>query len=347
MMQLAASTWSGDDSELNLAPGQVALSSANYCLQRLGGCNNHLKGEIKAPLNGVLCSRPHLMLCGLCKAGRRRRFKCLPPKPGWLQWAGERQRQRRGRPRWRRGPSRWSGWPRAAAGERSPSPQPAGPAPRPETPVTRSTRRPSVSPASPRWRVAQRDRWWRPLGRRGTAATGVAALYVTARRGKGIPPSRTPDAPILSPQPRSGTRRPRTTAASSTKRTQVVAPSPGGPAPNSPPRSCRSWSGASASSAISAPARSGAWPPSWTSPRARWARPGRPGPASALRRRGETGPALPRPSHPSQKLRGTRGARSLCWRWYGGTSRSPRGRGQWQLRVRCGGSPHPADSEQA
>ncbi|KAM9379587.1 uncharacterized protein LRP34_003441 [Phaethornis superciliosus] len=49
------------DSELNLAPGQVALSSSNYLAQRLGGCNNHLKGEIKAPLNGVLCSRPHLI----------------------------------------------------------------------------------------------------------------------------------------------------------------------------------------------------------------------------------------------------------------------------------------------
>ncbi|XP_009464625.1 PREDICTED: homeobox protein vex1-like [Nipponia nippon] len=36
-MQLRAATWSGDDSELNLAPGQVALSSANYRVQRLGG----------------------------------------------------------------------------------------------------------------------------------------------------------------------------------------------------------------------------------------------------------------------------------------------------------------------
>ncbi|KAM9284724.1 LOW QUALITY PROTEIN: homeobox protein vex1-like [Morus bassanus] len=75
MMQLSAATWSGDDSELNLAPSQVALSSANYRAQRLGGCNNHLKGEIKAPLNGVLCSRPHLMPCGFFKPRRGRRFK--------------------------------------------------------------------------------------------------------------------------------------------------------------------------------------------------------------------------------------------------------------------------------
>lgn len=47
---------------LNLAPGQAALSSANCCPRRLGGCNNHLKGEIKAPLNELLCPRPHLML---------------------------------------------------------------------------------------------------------------------------------------------------------------------------------------------------------------------------------------------------------------------------------------------
>ncbi|KAM6130266.1 barH-like 1 homeobox protein [Phoenicopterus ruber ruber] len=69
MMQLSAATWSGDDSELNLAPGQVALSSANYRVQRLGGCNNHLKGEIKAPLNGVLCSRPHLIRGGFSERG--------------------------------------------------------------------------------------------------------------------------------------------------------------------------------------------------------------------------------------------------------------------------------------
>ncbi|KAM6330158.1 uncharacterized protein O3Q21_003639 [Podargus strigoides] len=75
MMRLSAGTWSGDDSELNLAPGQVALSSANYRVQRLGGCNNNLKGEIKGPLNRVLCSRPHLMLCGLFKPRRGRRFK--------------------------------------------------------------------------------------------------------------------------------------------------------------------------------------------------------------------------------------------------------------------------------
>ncbi|KAM9612046.1 uncharacterized protein ACIBXB_000331 [Morphnus guianensis] len=83
-MRLSAATWSRDDSELNLAPGQVALSSANCRAQRLGGCNNHLKGEIKAPLNGTLCSRPHLMLCGLFKPRRGRRFKCLPPQPGRL-----------------------------------------------------------------------------------------------------------------------------------------------------------------------------------------------------------------------------------------------------------------------
>lgn len=87
-MQLAAATWSRDDSELNLAPGQVDLSPANYLVQRLGGCNNHLKGENKAPLNGVLCSRPHLMLCGLFKPRRGRRFKCLPPEPGRVQRAG-------------------------------------------------------------------------------------------------------------------------------------------------------------------------------------------------------------------------------------------------------------------
>ncbi|KAM6390487.1 LOW QUALITY PROTEIN: uncharacterized protein J5M81_007242 [Pluvialis apricaria] len=87
-MQLAAATWSRDDSELNLAPGQVALSPANYLVQRLGGCNNHLKGKIKAPLNGVLCSRPHLMLCGLFKPRRGRRFKCLPPSRGGFRERG-------------------------------------------------------------------------------------------------------------------------------------------------------------------------------------------------------------------------------------------------------------------
>ncbi|KAM6066885.1 uncharacterized protein VSU04_006362 [Chlamydotis macqueenii] len=87
MMQLPAATWSRDDSELNLAPGQAALSPANYRVQRLGGCNNHLKGEIKAPLNGALCSRPHLMLCGLFKPRRGRRFKCLPLKAGAAQRA--------------------------------------------------------------------------------------------------------------------------------------------------------------------------------------------------------------------------------------------------------------------
>ncbi|KAM6266181.1 uncharacterized protein LJ264_005698 [Porphyrio hochstetteri] len=92
MRQLSAATWSRDhserDSELNLAPGQVALSSANYCVQRLGGCNNHLKGEIKAPLNGVLCSQPHLMPCGLFKPSPRRRFKCLPRSRGGFSERG-------------------------------------------------------------------------------------------------------------------------------------------------------------------------------------------------------------------------------------------------------------------
>lgn len=79
-MRLPAATWPAGDSALNLAPGQAALSSANRRAPRLGGCNNHLKGDIKAPLRGLLCSRPHLMLRGLFKPRRGRCFKYLPPE---------------------------------------------------------------------------------------------------------------------------------------------------------------------------------------------------------------------------------------------------------------------------
>ncbi|XP_040420241.1 uncharacterized protein LOC121073441 isoform X3 [Cygnus olor] len=41
---------------------------------------NGLKGDIKAPLRGLLCSRPHLMLRGLFKPRRGRCFKYLPPE---------------------------------------------------------------------------------------------------------------------------------------------------------------------------------------------------------------------------------------------------------------------------
>ncbi|XP_035186547.1 homeobox protein VENTX-like [Oxyura jamaicensis] len=79
-MRLPAATWPAGDSALNLAPGQAALSSANGHTARLGGCNNHLKGEIKAPLRGLLCSRLHLMLRGLFKPRSGRCFKYLPPR---------------------------------------------------------------------------------------------------------------------------------------------------------------------------------------------------------------------------------------------------------------------------
>lgn len=125
----------------------------------------------------------------------------------------------------------------------------------------------------------------RTRGRRRTAAARAAAAYVTARATRRplregcvmsvscvssslVCPSPSPptsphrDVPILSPQPRSGTGRPRTAAAApGTKRRRAAGPCPVGPAPSSRPRSCRSWSGASASSATSASARSGAWPP--------------------------------------------------------------------------------------
>lgn len=79
-MRLPAATWPAGDSALNLAPGQAALSSANRRAPRLGGCNNHLKGQIKAPLREFLCSRPQLMLRGLFKPRRGRCFKYLPPE---------------------------------------------------------------------------------------------------------------------------------------------------------------------------------------------------------------------------------------------------------------------------
>lgn len=113
-MRLPAATWPAGDSALNLAPGQAALSSANRRAPRLGGCNNHLKGQIKAPLREFLCSRPHLMLRGLFKPRRGRCFKYLPPEsnpPPPPQAASGRWQRRP----WTRAASRWNGWHRAAA----------------------------------------------------------------------------------------------------------------------------------------------------------------------------------------------------------------------------------------
>lgn len=285
-MQLSAATWSGDDSELNLAPGQGALSSPNYCVQRLGGCNNYLKGEIKAPLNGALCSRPHLMPCGLFKLRRGRRFKCLPPQPGRLQWAGSAGCTGRA------GGDGEEALLRGVAGTEQPRRSPA------HRRCPRRHLRPG-EPGGPRWvppPLAGGSRGGtvgggryadgrRARGRRGTVVARAAfacATVCATRHPQREGPS--PDAPVLSPQSRRGTGRPCTVAAPGSKRRRAAAPYPGGPARSSRPRSCRSWSGSSASSATSAPARSGAWPPCWTSPRARWARPRRPGRAPAPHR---------------------------------------------------------------
>lgn len=222
MMQLWGATWSGDDSELNLAPGQVAMSSANYRVQRLGGCNNHLKEEIKATLNGVLCSRPHLMPCGLFKPNRGRCFKCLLLKPDGFS---ERE-QRQSRTRWRRDRSQWSGCPRAAA---------AGPGrcctrllrtnltPRPEPPVASNLRQTSVS--------LTYSRGW------GTRRLVPTTLPPAKRK---VPLKSPFDASILSPQTCSGVGKPRTAAAPGRKRRRVAALCLGDPAPSSRPRSCRS-----------------------------------------------------------------------------------------------------------
>lgn len=96
--------------------------------------------------------------------------------------------RRQPRQRWRRGPSRWSGWPRAAAAQ--PGPRPAGPAPRPEAPAARRARRTSVSPASPRGRVARRGRWWRPLGLTVAAREAVGGQRPHVRPLPTSPPAR-------------------------------------------------------------------------------------------------------------------------------------------------------------
>ncbi|XP_059585991.1 homeobox protein MSX-1-like [Alligator mississippiensis] len=65
--------------EVNLAPGPAAPGPPAPALL---GCNNHLKGEIKAPRARALCSRPHLMPRGPLRARRGRSFKGLAPARG-------------------------------------------------------------------------------------------------------------------------------------------------------------------------------------------------------------------------------------------------------------------------